>query len=43
MNAKIDAIKQQARLDLVYEEAIKAMSDYRGSAFDDAEEEFDED
>lgn len=42
MNAKIDAIKQQARLDLVYEEAIKAMSDYRGSAFDDSEEEVDD-
>lgn len=39
MNAKIEAIQQQARLDLVYEEAIKAMSDYRGTAFDDAEEE----
>ena len=42
MNAKIDAIKQQARIDLMYEEAIKAMSSYRGSAFDDAEEELDD-
>lgn len=42
MNAKIDAIKQQARIDLMYEETIKAMSSYRGSAFDDAEEEVDD-
>ena len=43
MNAKIDAIKQQARIDLMYEEAIKAMSSYRGTAFDDVEEEEDDD
>lgn len=42
MDAKIEAIKQQARMDLVYEEAIKAMTSYRGSAFDDVEEELDD-
>lgn len=43
MDAKIEAIKQQARIDLAYEEAIKAITSYRGSAFDDLEEELDED
>ena len=42
MDAKIEAIKQQARMDLVYEEAIKAMTSYRGSAFEDVEEELDD-
>ena len=42
MNAKIEAIKQQAQMEVVYAEAIKAMTSYRGSAFDDAEEEIDD-
>lgn len=42
MDAKIEAIRQQARMDLVYEEAIKAMTSYRGSAFEDVEEELDD-
>lgn len=43
MDAKIKAIQQQARMDLVYEEAIRAMTSYRGTAFDDVEEEMDDD
>ena len=39
MQAKIDAIKNQERMDIAYEEALKAISSYRGSIFNDTEEE----
>jgi len=42
MNTKIEAIKNQARIDVVYEEALRAISGYRGTAFDDVEEEDDD-
>lgn len=42
MNAKIEAIKQQSRMEVEYAEAIRAITSYRATAFDDAEEEIDD-
>lgn len=43
MDAKIEAMKAQAKSELDYQEVLNAMFRYRGSAFDDAEEYEDED
>ena len=42
MNAKIEAIRQQSRMEVEYAEAIRAITSYRATAFDDAEEEIDD-
>lgn len=38
MDAKIEAMKAQAKSELDYQEVLNAMFRYRGSAFDEAEE-----